>query len=117
MSANQEGSDFELLIELFEGNEESLKEVISIFLKDLPISILKIKSDCKNGDWTAAKGVAHQMKPFYGYSGNQKAISLLEQFQLELESASAPYDYTSLLDQIEAITEDMIKKLGDRFRV
>jgi hypothetical protein len=57
------------------------------------------------------------MKPFYGYSGNQKAISLLEQFQLELESASAPYDYTSLLDQIEAITEDMIKKLGDRFRV
>jgi hypothetical protein len=47
MSANQEGSDFELLIELFEGNEESLKEVISIFLKDLPISILKSRAIAK----------------------------------------------------------------------
>jgi HPt (histidine-containing phosphotransfer) domain-containing protein len=117
MSTHQEGSDFQLLSDLFDGNEEALKEVISIFLKDLPASILKIKSDCKKKDWAGAKSVAHQMKPFYGYSGNQKAISLLEQFQLELENASASYNYNSLLDQIETITEGMIKELSNRFRL
>lgn len=108
-------SNFEALEKLFDGDEESLREIFTIFLQDVPINIKSVRACCEQGDWTAAARKVHQLKPFYGYAGGKGIELLVEGLQHDLLIATYHFSFEKKLTLLEIKTESILEMLKERF--
>jgi hypothetical protein len=110
-------ANFESLEKLFDGDEESLKEIFSAYLLDIPKKMKGIRSDCENRWWAEAGKKVHQIKPFYGYASNRETELLLQELQNDLVNATADFDFESRLIPLESKTKRIVAMLRDRFAI
>jgi HPt (histidine-containing phosphotransfer) domain-containing protein len=108
-------SNFDSLEKMFDGDAESLKEIFSIFLKDVPTKIKGIRVDCENKQWAAAARKVHQIKPFYGYSSNKETERLIEELEKDLINAAGDFDFENKLILLELKTECIVEVLRTKF--
>jgi HPt (histidine-containing phosphotransfer) domain-containing protein len=112
---NESHSNFDALEKLFDGDEQSLREIFAIFLQDVPKNMKNIRVDCEGGDWAAAARKVHQLKPFYGYAGSKEMELLVEELQHDLLIATYHFSFEKKLTLLEVKTESIIEMLRDRF--
>jgi len=72
------------LLDRLDGNEDLVREIIEVFLKDIPLQMEKLKEDLQNGDTAVIQRQAHTIK---GAAANINA-ELLRQAAWEVEMAA-----------------------------
>jgi two-component system, sensor histidine kinase and response regulator len=91
------------LLDRLMGDEAMLKEILRLFVQEMPVYIKKLKTVVRQGDLTAIFSQAHKMK---GTAANIGAVSLQQLF-FELEEACNQGEtverMNQLLSRIEAV--------------
>jgi HPt (histidine-containing phosphotransfer) domain-containing protein len=68
--------DPKILRALAEGDNNFIKEMINIFLEDVPLSFQKMTDDLENSNLQSVARQAHKLKPSTGMMGAEIATSL-----------------------------------------
>jgi CheY-like chemotaxis protein len=71
----------EILDEWASGNQETIRELIKVFIRDTPPKLLKIQNAFEQKDWKSLKDVAHNIAPqmtMIGLNKGYKAAAFLE---------------------------------------
>lgn len=62
-------ADLTYLKEISNGSKEFIIEMISVFIKEIPIEIDKLEKHLAAKDWKGLKAIAHKMKSTFGIMG------------------------------------------------
>lgn len=62
-------TDLTYLKELSNGSNEFVKEMLSIFIKEMPEAISKIETHLQKKEWQLLRGVLHKIKPSITFVG------------------------------------------------
>lgn len=84
------------LVDLAEGNQQFINEIIEMFIRDLPDAVEQMQKYCDNKEWDRLKAVAHKMKPSLSFIG-------LTNFQKEIQKIETSAAERAGLDKLPAI--------------
>jgi signal transduction histidine kinase/CheY-like chemotaxis protein/HPt (histidine-containing phosphotransfer) domain-containing protein len=109
-SGTESSFDRAALLDRVGGDEEVLREIIGIFLQDLPGQIESMEDAVKKGDPLLIQRLAHTMK---GASGNAGAIAL-QKAALDLEKAAKTDDMGTASGMLDTIKKEFgtLRDLG-----
>lgn len=88
--------DLSYLIDITGGDKEMMLEMIDLFLEDIPIQIMKIKSLSGANNLKQLGKEAHKLKPTLQYVGFVK----MHEAVIKLELISKSGIYTSEIDEL-----------------
>ena len=95
--------DLEYLRRMSGGDERFIKEMLRLFLKQVPLELEKLKAAAENEDMVTAKQIAHKLKSSVSMVGAESVLSLLKKFEVT-EEASMEHqtiqDFHSSLQQL-----------------
>ncbi len=94
---NHKVTDLKYLKELADGNMDFEKEMISMFLTQVPQNFENLKRSLESKNWDEVKKMAHKMKPNFGIIGVK---SLTEVFQFIELNASTQSNLTEVSEKI-----------------
>src|SRR5436190_21936160 len=63
MESRSKNVDLSYLIDASGGNNQFIKEMIEIFLKQTPLYIKELKKLCKEKNWVEFRKIMHKIKP------------------------------------------------------
>lgn len=107
--------NLELIEKMCRGSQELVKEMLNVFIEDLPNAVKEIKSAYQTSDFKTIKSVAHRVKPvlnFYAVQPLATDMPIMEELA-EQENASAEMQQMiiKMEDVITAIVDDMKSKV------
>lgn len=70
-------TDLTYLIQVSNGDEHFIQEMISVYLKETPESIENLERHLKNKDWKKFRAVTHKMKPSFSFFGLKELYSVV----------------------------------------
>jgi HPt (histidine-containing phosphotransfer) domain-containing protein len=82
-------------------SNESIKEILNLFIENIPPSIADIKGLLTNQDWDGLRKRIHSIKSYYGYVGNDDLNAKLSQWETDLSEAKAGIDHQGLMSELE----------------
>lgn len=74
-------TNLEVLSEMAEGNPEFIKEMISIYLEDVPSAMEKVAQALSEKDSETIKGQIHKIKPSMGFMGMMEMQALADKIE------------------------------------
>lgn len=74
--------DLTFLYEIADGSNEFLVDSIDMFLQQTPELLTSISDAIAAGDWAAAGGFAHKLKPNLGFFGMLQSQSTIQEVEL-----------------------------------
>jgi CheY-like chemotaxis protein len=101
----------EYLFSITGGNIELMNELIDIFIKEVPESVMKIKEFHQNRQWSSVKTLAHKLRPNYKYVGGAEAEALLMLLETDLGNEQNQQQYGTAIHTLELITSNIIQAL------
>lgn len=105
--------DLTYLIELSDGSDDFIKEMISVFMTETPLDIESLEKHLKSKDWQALSATAHKMKSSVSIMGINDSIDTLKMIE---ENASQETNLDSLPELITKTKKfciDAIKELAE----
>lgn len=103
-------TDLTYLKKLSKGDNDFVKQMISIFINQTPTAIQKMESDLSNKDWTSLRAVAHKMKPSFSFVGVE---SLQEKIETIETNAAAGTNENLIADLIAQVKEVSLKAVDE----
>ena len=101
----------ELIEKMCRGSLDLVKEMLNVFIEDLPHAVSEIKSAYQNGDFKTIKAVAHRVKPvlnFYSVQSLVHHIPKMEELAEQEDGGEEMQQVINKMDEvITAIVEDM----------
>lgn len=114
LSSNETGKklyDLELIEKMCRGSLDLVKEMLNVFIEDLPHAVDEIKSAYQTRDFKTIKAVAHRVKPvlnFYAVHSLGHHIPKMEELAEQEDGGDEMQQMVSKMDVvIAAIVEDM----------
>jgi len=104
------------LLDRLDGNEELVREIIEVFLKDIPLQMEKLKKDLQNEETAVIQRQAHTIK---GAAANINA-ELMRQAAWEVEMAAKEGNREkarTLVPIVEKRFQDLQSHLRDEFKI
>jgi HPt (histidine-containing phosphotransfer) domain-containing protein len=74
--------DLSLLYEIADGSNEFLVDSIDMFLQQTPALMEVIETAINAGEWAAAGGAAHKLKPNLGFFGMLECQAMIQDVEL-----------------------------------
>lgn len=85
------------------GDESFIKEMIKLFLKQVPLELEKLKETAETEDLATAKQVAHKLKSSVSMVGAEQVLLLLKKFETAEEvdaEQQTIHDFHNSLQQL-----------------
>jgi HPt (histidine-containing phosphotransfer) domain-containing protein len=92
-------------------NEESIVEILNIFISHIPPGIVEIKSLLEKQDWSALRNKVHAIKSYYGYVGNDKLNHMLDEWDAALTRSQPGIDHQGIMDELEIKSEAILQRI------
>jgi PAS domain S-box-containing protein len=103
-------TDLTYLKKLSKGDDDFVKQMISIFINQTPTAIQKMEADLSNKDWTSLRAVAHKMKPSFSFVG---VTSLQEKIETIEDNAEKGTNANLIADMIAQVKEVSLKAVAE----
>jgi HPt (histidine-containing phosphotransfer) domain-containing protein len=107
------------LRELLGDSNESILEILNLFVENIPPSIVEIKALLAGTDWVGLRKKVHSIKSYYGYVGNNDLNEKLNNWELGLAQDPSKIDHQSMMNELEskslATVEQITKLIKDGF--
>ncbi len=98
------------LIKLSDNNEEFIQESIQLFLESVSAKLEELKTAITDGNYNAAREIAHNVKPTFAMLGNDKGRDICDIICHDAEDAEIPDLAKSLEDESILITNELEKE-------
>jgi PAS domain S-box-containing protein len=103
-------TDLTYLKKLSKGDDDFVKQMISIFINQTPTAIQKMEADLSNKDWASLRAVAHKMKPSFSFVG---VTSLQEKIETIEDNAAQGTNPSLIADLIAQVKEVSLKAVAE----
>ena len=103
--------DLAPLRNLLGDNEESIVEILNIFITQIPPGIVEIKSLLEKQDWDALRNKVHAIKSYYGYVGNDKLNHILDEWDAALTRNQPGIDHQGIMAELESKSEAILQRI------
>lgn len=108
-------TDLSYLDEISGGDQDFIKEIVDLFIKQMPESIKTMRDALANEDPVTIGETAHKAKPSAIYIGNKTLEENLRTLQ-ELKNENSVKENTSeLIEQVAQQSDNAIEELKTRF--
>ena len=94
--------DPDMLLDLASGNTEFIKEMVSIFVEDVPISCKEMTSALSNSDMKTLGHLAHKVKSSVGMIGATELHELVANIEDEAISGKPSATIESMLEKLNS---------------
>jgi HPt (histidine-containing phosphotransfer) domain-containing protein len=109
-------TDLSYLEDISGGDETFMKEIVDLFIKQMPESVKTMREALANEDPVTIGETAHKAKPSAIYIGNKSLEENLRTLQ-ELKNEKAIRNNTSeLIEQVAQQSDNVIEELKTRFQ-
>src|SRR5689334_5287409 len=96
---------------LLGGKEESVVEILSIVISQIPPSLIEIRSLLEKQDWDALRNKVHAIKSYYGYVGNDKLYNMLDEWDAALSRNQPGIDHQGIMAKLEIKSEAILERI------
>ena len=96
---------------LLGGKEESVVEILSIVISQIPPSLIEIRSLLEKQDWDALRNKVHAIKSYYGYVGNDKLYNMLDEWDAALTRNQPGIDHQGIMAKLEIKSEAILERI------
>ena len=100
-SENENLVNLASLRSLLGDSNESIVEILNLFIANIPPSIADIKSLLEKQDWDGLRKRIHSIKSYYGYVGNDKLNEKLSQWETDLQENKPGIDHQANMSELE----------------
>jgi len=74
-------ANLDMLYEMFGDDKSAVKEMLQIFVEDVPAYIRTINEALKKDDWEKIAKTAHTLKSTFGFTGREDMVDMAEKLQ------------------------------------
>ena len=99
------------------GNYDFIKQMISIFINDIPLSVIKIREAYDTGDFEAVKYLAHRIKPSILNMGISRIKVDIFQIEKLAERKEKSATLGMMIENVEAVTGQVIHQLRQDYSI
>lgn len=103
-------TDLTYLKKLSKGDNDFVKQMISIFIDQTPTAIQKMEADLSNKNWASLRAVAHKMKPSFSFVG---VTSLQEKIETIEDNAAQGTNANLIANLIAEVKEVSLKAVAE----
>lgn len=111
ITQNQSLVDLTSLRELLGDHEESIREILSMFVANIPGSLTEVRSLFEKQEWDALRKKVHSIKSYYGYVGQVELNEKLSTWESDLASGKGQ-DGEPFLISLEEKSDLILKELS-----
>lgn len=97
-------TDLTMLKKMADGNEQFIKDFISLFLETAPASIIGMQKALSEKDWNNLKNLAHKLKPSFNYLGILQLTEATSTIEHNIIKQNEMEVIPELVDQIVEIS-------------
>lgn len=95
------------LLELYEGDEQYMREIFEIFMQSIPIELAEMRELLESSDWKNFAAKAHKIKPSFKMVG----LGVLSTHVEELERVKRAFDAAELLHDFASFEANITQAL------
>lgn len=103
--------DLSYLIQVAEGSNEFIVEMIRHFLKKTPQAVWELGESLREGNWEQIRNISHRIRPGMGFMGIQTLIGVLETIEDISEKKSDPGNLKELIQQVTDVSMKAFSQL------
>ena len=104
------------LKEITEADNESIRSILRIYIKETPKMLDELQSKLKTNELTAVKTVAHKLKSSIGLLGMQKAFKALDKIEILCTRINSENEIKKQIDVVLAEYELSEKEIkGNKY--
>ena len=103
--------DLEYIREMTDNEEAAIKEMVDLFIEQIPMFIDELKNDLKTGNWQELAGMAHQVKSSVAIMGMEETASLLKELEINAKKKAHVQQYPKMISRIEHDCRQAIEEL------
>lgn len=103
-TTSQRYTDLTMLKKMADGNEQFIKEFITLFLETAPASIISMQKALSEKDWVNLKNLAHKLKPSFNYLGIYQLTEATATIEHNIVKQNEMEIIPELVDQIVEIS-------------
>ena len=92
-------------------NNESIVEILNLFIANIPPAIADINSLLEKQDWDGLRKKVHSIKSYYGYVGNDMLNEKLSKWEFDLQQSTPGVDHHELMTELEQKSEASIVRI------
>ncbi len=97
-------------------NNESIVEILNLFMANIPPSILEIRALMEKKDWDGLRKKVHSIKSYYGYVGNDVLNQKLSDWEVGLAHDPLSMDNQGLVDELEIKSTATLERIKQILR-
>ena len=102
------------LIDLSNGDDELVREMIAIFIKHTPETIAKIKQGLEEKDYPSLSAAAHKLKSSIQIVGDKNLHELVKKIEITSQTTLDESELTSLLTKLLKELDTLLSWMKDR---
>ena len=103
--------DVSVLEEITDGSPDLLRDMIDIFLLQIPTYIIDMETAYKNGDYAKLGAIVHKAKSSVATMGITSLVQKMKEFEFLAKSGEKPESYPEYLNLFKSTCEEAIKEL------
>jgi len=108
-------TDLSYLHEISGGDETFIKEIIDLFIAQMPEAVETMKAAYENNEPVKLGKTAHKAKPSAIYIGNKTLEDKLKTLQELKETETLSDETRTLLSEVEALSKNAVQELQKRY--
>ena len=97
-------------------SNESIIEILNMFLTHIPPSMVEIKGLLEKQDWDALRKKVHSIKSYYGYVGNDQLNEKLSRWESDLQGNTPGIDHQAIMSELETKTTATLARIQQVLR-
>lgn len=106
--------DLTYLKQVSNGDTGFIKEMIGIYLKETPLTIINLEKHLKNKDWKMLREVIHKMKPSFSFFGLNDMYDLLDSMEEYSEKEIHLNLLPDMIDKVKLVCTQTIMELENQ---
>lgn len=74
-------TDLSYLKKVSNGDDNFIREMIEVYLRETPEAIINLEKNYKNKDWKTFRAITHKMKPSFSFFGLKELSELADRME------------------------------------
>jgi HPt (histidine-containing phosphotransfer) domain-containing protein len=107
--------DICMIERLCRGNQEQVKKMVGVFIKEIPTAIEEIKRAFINGDLVSVKNITHRIKPTLSYYAIIKIEKDIRNIEALAKQGNAGVELELKITNVENVIAAVAEKLKTDF--
>ncbi len=115
MQSSSKLYDLSLIEELLNGNKDSIKKIIEIFVQSTPLTVSAMMEACNAKDWSRTGKEAHSLKSTIATLKMDSILADIKKIEINSNTATDVEEITVLVNKVKSIIDETILQLKQDF--